>query len=346
MYDAIVVGAGPAGATAAKLLANAQRSVLLVECKKLPRYKSCSGVLIGRTVQLVREHFASDVPTQVTCTPIVSKGMVFVDDMGREQRFDQDGLNVWRSDFDGWLTVRAQEAGGQVRDCTRAITVRDCGDHAEVLLHSPGQGSQWEQARHVIVCDGGAGTLRTKLSGAPLERVLTYQTYHRGSLGIDPAYFYAYLQREFSTYDAWLNVKDGLIITGVAVLNPAEAPTYHKRFQEFLQQETGFCNESTLAVDRWVMPRVQPGCRLALGQGRVLYCGEAAGFLNPMGEGISMAMDSGARAAQSILACLNDPQGALEAYRKSTRFLQAHMQRQWHGVAQMASTFAAMAMAW
>ena len=43
MYDVIVVGAGPAGSTAAKTLAEKGRKVLLAERAKMPRYKSCSG---------------------------------------------------------------------------------------------------------------------------------------------------------------------------------------------------------------------------------------------------------------------------------------------------------------
>lgn len=54
MYDVIVVGAGPAGSTAAKVLADKELHVLLVERHKLPRYKSCSGVLIQKTMDLVR----------------------------------------------------------------------------------------------------------------------------------------------------------------------------------------------------------------------------------------------------------------------------------------------------
>ena len=50
MYDVIVVGAGPTGATAAKTLADSRLKVLLVERMKLPRYKSCSGVLIKKSI--------------------------------------------------------------------------------------------------------------------------------------------------------------------------------------------------------------------------------------------------------------------------------------------------------
>lgn len=45
MYDFIIIGAGPAGCTAAAQLAERGLKVLLVEKCRLPRYKSCSGVL-------------------------------------------------------------------------------------------------------------------------------------------------------------------------------------------------------------------------------------------------------------------------------------------------------------
>ena len=51
MYDVIVVGAGPAGSPAAKVLADKGLHILLVERHKLPRYKSCSGVLIQKTIE-------------------------------------------------------------------------------------------------------------------------------------------------------------------------------------------------------------------------------------------------------------------------------------------------------
>ncbi len=53
MYDVIVVGAGPAGCTASKVLAEKGYKVLLVEKFKVPRYKSCSGVLIKKSMELV-----------------------------------------------------------------------------------------------------------------------------------------------------------------------------------------------------------------------------------------------------------------------------------------------------
>ena len=69
MYDVVVVGAGPAGSTAAKILAERGMRVLLVERHKLPRYKSCSGVLIQKSIDLLQCYYGKEVPLSATCTP-------------------------------------------------------------------------------------------------------------------------------------------------------------------------------------------------------------------------------------------------------------------------------------
>lgn len=122
MYDVIVIGAGPAGCIAAKTLSQNGYRVLLIEKFELPRYKSCSGVLIKKTMDLVWQYFNEDVPALSMCEPIQNKGMIFTDDKGKEYRFEQEGFNVWRSSFDNWLVDKAKESGAEIRDCTTAIS--------------------------------------------------------------------------------------------------------------------------------------------------------------------------------------------------------------------------------
>ncbi|MCA1852304.1 MAG: FAD-dependent oxidoreductase, partial [Beggiatoa sp.] len=50
VWDVIVIGAGPAGSSAARLLARAGRSVLLVDKSSFPRYKVCGSCLNGRVL--------------------------------------------------------------------------------------------------------------------------------------------------------------------------------------------------------------------------------------------------------------------------------------------------------
>ncbi len=94
MYDVVVVGAGPAGCTASKVLAGKGYKVLLVEKFKMPRYKSCSGVLIKKSMELMKAYFGEDVPESAMCTSIENREMIFTNDVGKEYRFEQEGLKM------------------------------------------------------------------------------------------------------------------------------------------------------------------------------------------------------------------------------------------------------------
>lgn len=124
MYDVIIIGAGPAGSTAAKTLADKGFKVMLVEKFKLPRYKSCSGVLIKKSMDLVKLYFGESTPQFTMCAPTENWGMIFTTDKGKEYRFEQEGLNVWRSSFDNWLTTKAAQrcATAQQRLAARSRT--------------------------------------------------------------------------------------------------------------------------------------------------------------------------------------------------------------------------------
>ena len=177
MYDVIVVGAGPAGSTAAKVLAEKGLRVLLVERHKLPRYKSCSGVLIQKSMDLVRRYYGQDVPLSATCTPVENRGMIFTDDKGRELCFEQGGLNVWRSSFDNWLTEQAAASGAEVRDDTSAISCEEQPASISVTLR--GESSCTEQARYVIDCEGVTGVLKRQILGNSRDFITTFQTFNR-----------------------------------------------------------------------------------------------------------------------------------------------------------------------
>ena len=57
MFDVIVIGAGLAGSTASKILAEKGFHVLLAERLKMPRYKLCFGQLIKKSLDLVQKYY-------------------------------------------------------------------------------------------------------------------------------------------------------------------------------------------------------------------------------------------------------------------------------------------------
>lgn len=337
MYDVIVIGAGPAGCTAAKTLSENGYNVLLAEKFKLPRYKSCSGQLIKKSLDLVREYFGEDVPDFTTCAPAENRGMIFTDDKGETFRFEQQGLNVWRSTFDNWLAEKAAQSGAEIRDNTSSISASEGDGIVTVTLKD--ERTYTEQARYVIDCEGAVGAFKRKLLNTAPQYILTFQTFNLGSIDLDHHYFYAFLQPELSEYDAWFNVKDDQLVLGVVVKDKGKIESYYTRFISYMEKKYGLKIEKQLKIDKWIMPHIRPDYTINYEVGRVLFAGEIAGFLNPMGEGISAAMESGHHAAVSIINNFDTPNLVCSNYKEKNTLLYDYMKRQWSLIARMTDTF-------
>jgi len=155
-WEVLVLGAGPAGCTAAAVLARQGVRVLLVEKQKLPRSKVCGGCLSAGAVGLLES-------AGLTGIPAVSRGP-------RIERFDPGvrgrrivipapgGRVVSREEFDLQLAEEAQRAGAEVRDGVRAKVGGWDGEFRPVELSGGGR-TERTNAR-VVLCAGGlSGTL-------------------------------------------------------------------------------------------------------------------------------------------------------------------------------------------
>jgi len=60
-FDALIVGAGPAGATAAFILANNGYRVGIIEKGRSPRFKLCGGLLSQKTIKLLSDVFNANI---------------------------------------------------------------------------------------------------------------------------------------------------------------------------------------------------------------------------------------------------------------------------------------------
>ena len=340
MYDVIVIGAGPAGSTAAKVLSEKGYKVLLVGKFKMPRYKSCSGILIKKSMDLVELYFGESTPKSVMCIPTYNRGMVFTDDKGREFCFEQEGVNVWRSSFDSWLATKAKENGTEIRDETVAALCEEKDHYVSVTLH--GKDTYTENARYVLDCEGVVGTIKRKIIKDTPEYITTFQTFNKGSIDLNPQYFYAYLQPELSEYDAWFNVKDNLLIFGVAVKDRDKIQYYYDKFLAYMKNRHHLQIDEQTKDEKWLLPHIRPGYHIDYGVNRILFAGEIAGFLNPMGEGISAGMESGYHVACAIADYFEDIESVCANYQQNTKKLKLYMERQWRLVGGMADTFKEM----
>ena len=94
----------------------------------------------------------------------------------------------------------------------------------------------------------------------------------------------------------------------MSVRDAKRAEYFYRRFLSYMEERHGLCTGREERREKWLMPRIPPGCPIYYGQGRVLCAGEAAGFLNPMGEGVSAALESGHHAAGALMEHWNEPE--------------------------------------
>lgn len=340
MYDLIVIGAGPAGCMAAKKANDHGYKVLLVERMEVPREKSCSGIIIQKSANLVEREFGK-IPRSVLCKPNISKGIIITNEENQQFKFESDSFNVWRSLFDYWMASKAQDEGVEFRDSTSAISCSEEQKYVSVKLRE--KGSYYEKAKAVIVCNGANSNIKRNLLETSSNHVFTYQTFCKGTIDLDNEYFHAFLQPYLSQYDAWFNVKDDFLIFGVGVKETSNMEIFHSRFISFLCSNFNLKIDSLLKREIGIMPYILPGCPVNLGTGRILFAGETANFLNPIGEGISAALLSGLKAADSLDYAYDfidsNTRILLETYKNKTKDERDYMIRQWNIMANMSSKF-------
>ncbi|MEK7268103.1 MAG: FAD-dependent monooxygenase, partial [Nitrospirota bacterium] len=128
-YDVLVVGMGPAGATAAYELSRAGMSVLALEKQMHPRYKVCGGGLSVRIDQILESDFKAVVEHTVY-------GIQFT--YGGEEPFLIESPRpiaymVMRDRFDHLLVEKARRAGAEVHEDERAVGFLQLPEGVEVI---------------------------------------------------------------------------------------------------------------------------------------------------------------------------------------------------------------------
>jgi geranylgeranyl reductase len=146
-FDAVVIGGGPAGATAATDLARRGRSVLLLD--RAGRIKPCGGAIPPR---LIRDF---EIPDHLLVAKIRSARMV--SPASREVDMPIDGGFVGmvdRADFDEWLRTRAGQCGAIRRTGSFDRVERDADGTALIQYHTASNEPAQVRARCVVGADG------------------------------------------------------------------------------------------------------------------------------------------------------------------------------------------------
>jgi flavin-dependent dehydrogenase len=307
MFDVAVIGAGPSGCAAAKRCAENGLQSVILEKKKLPREKVCSGMIIGPLAHtLIKQEFGL-IPDSVLCQPPQLMGYrVYTPDTDSTaaEKLDLTISLTSRRDLDFWMSEAARAKGAQIRTGAKATGIIEKGS-GFLLRYESGQGSEEIEARYLIGADGGTSVVRKFLfPNLKVPFTQAYEEWFPGSLGLDPRYFHwFYLQKDFPGGFA-VHQKDGFIVLefGGSATVPKERIKWAK---DYLAESFSF-DQSQAPVWRGACPVVRLAGGLVSGAFRparknVLLAGEAGGLVIPItAEGIGTSLKSGFLAAEAI----------------------------------------------
>ncbi|MEI4279345.1 geranylgeranyl reductase family protein [Klenkia terrae] len=323
--DVVVVGAGPAGSSAAYWLARAGLDVLVLEKSHFPREKVCGDGLTPRGVAALAAmgvDVADDGWVRHRGLRVHGGGQVVEVDWPKLARWPAGGLIRTRADLDAQLARHAVAAGAEVRF---GVTV------AEPLLDDAGRvcgvrAADGEQFRSTLVisAEGLSGRLaktvglnrRTDVPlGVAVRQYLPTTRSHDPYLDISfdltdhgpdvesmPGYGWF-----FGMGDGTANVGFGLLDTRYA--GDDDTRTVYRRWLRSLPASWGIDPEALGTPLRGAGLPTSLSRRPAYTRG-LLLVGDSAGTVNPFnGEGISYAMETGRTGAAAVLAALAAPEG-------------------------------------
>jgi len=322
-FDVVIVGSGPAGAATANSLKDKGKKVLVVEKGKLPRYKMCSGFISPAAQKFISEHFGN-IPEECYSQPRIIKGTkIFLSDRSvidvppeaYNEGENADILCVWRSHFDYWL---AKESGAVLKDQCRFVKFQK--DNGELIVTCTFRGKDIAlRTRYLIGADGGNSTVRgVAIPNFDKQEFLTmaYEEHWTGTMDLDPDYFYLFQNEKFSErFFATLNVKDGKFVLVSSGRRGSNIRDLHKNFMDYLKNSHKFKPEKLVHYRGCVFnPAGGYKGHFDLGNDKVLLVGEAAGFMQASGEGITPALITGDMAGNALIKSMELGIEAIAAY--------------------------------
>jgi geranylgeranyl reductase family protein len=314
-YDVVVVGAGPAGATAAKVLAEQGIRVLLLDKEKFPRDKPCGGGLPARVLKrfpyLEKQGLIDSYSSRVC---VHSSSLKYKIDVQKNKPFF---AMVLRSTFDAGLVSLAQQSGAVFQGGKAAVRIDTSVDNAKVILDD----GTTVEASYVLGADGMWSALAKQL-GEPhtnqFSGMCVVEEYPVAQETMDQVFgedrcVHIHLNIFGIAGYGWVFPKKEHVNIGLCEFRHALPSLQGKKnLKSLYGQYLSLLKEKKLipyalqsqSLKGGVFPTHPLKCTYGT---RTVLCGDAAGLTNPLtGEGIYYAMISGEIAGKVLIDALSN----------------------------------------
>jgi geranylgeranyl reductase family protein len=319
--DVLVVGAGPAGSSAAAALATSGRSVVLIDAAAHPRPKACAEYASPRIAEELQRIGLAEERWKADALPLrgmrVIRGADAVEVVYEDRSGPRCAWGLERTRFDAALAKLAVERGAHLHERTRFDEAAFDGRRWRVSMAGP-QGLREVRARWLVGADGARSRVARQLGVERSVRApwrIGLVAHYEGVAGLED---HGEMHVGPSHYIGLAPLPGGRLNVGMALpaggRGGAEA-----RFGAAIEQLPAVARH--LEARRRLTPirGASPiGHRVSRAAGRGwMLIGDAAGFIDPFtGEGIFRALRS-ARCLADALAAGDD--GAEERYLASRR---------------------------
>jgi flavin-dependent dehydrogenase len=313
MYDVIVIGGGPAGTSAAITAARHGARVLLLERGRFPRHKVCGEFVSAESLGLLTALLDAQPATLLRDAIRTGRARLFLDGRMLATSIDPPAASIARFDLDAALWEAAIRAGVDARQQITVQAVAGAGPfrvttsagefEARAAINASGRWSNLNAAQPENGKTRGRWLgLKAHFAEASPQASVDLYFFDGGYCGVQPVGLTGAGSAE-GRVNACVMVRADVASTFPEVF--AHHPALRERSRNWQRLSEPVSTSPLIFRDP------QPE------QDGILLTGDAAGFIDPfVGDGISLALRSGALAVQCLIPFLSDAISLREAIRQ------------------------------